>query len=79
MCLSRFRRVLLLAQQAGLHERVLPVRVKLELLLEKLTRAAEVAKLHHGNRVGVVPRLAHARQRVVAKGKLDDLRSPVRV
>ncbi len=69
--------MLLLTQQAGLRERVLPVRIMVDLLLVKLTRAAEVAKLHHGHGVGIVLGVAHARQRVVAEGKLDDLRSVV--
>tara|TARA_B110001469_G_scaffold118404_1_gene125128 strand:- start:190 stop:354 length:165 start_codon:yes stop_codon:yes gene_type:complete len=48
------------------------------LLLEELARAAEVAKAHHGEHVGVVPGLAYTRQRVVAEGELDDLGSAVR-
>ena len=56
----------------------MPVRIMVVLLLEELARAAEVAKAHHGEHVGVVPGLAYTRQRVVAEGELDDLGSAVR-
>ena len=64
--------------QAGLREAVSPVRVGTVLLLEEVARTAKVAELHHGDRVGVVVRVLHARQRVVAEGQLDHLRRAVR-